>query len=224
MKFASKSALLGSACAALLFAGAAQAATLTYEFEVSFGDLSDPDTVPPGGPTPWLTAVFDDGGTPGSVTLTMTVSSFVGIADVTEVYFNLDPALNPALLSILNTGGQAQSGITNSADCCAADSSGLYDLRISYANDTFSAGETSVFSITGIAGLVASDFLFYSAPQIGDIKYDSVGSKLAAAKFQSTGDLGLNSDWVAPIPVPASVWLFGSAIGLLGWMRRRRAT
>lgn len=28
----------------------------------------------------------------------------------------------------------------------------------------------------------------------------------------------------APVPVPASVWLFGSALGLLGWMRRRKAT
>lgn len=26
------------------------------------------------------------------------------------------------------------------------------------------------------------------------------------------------------IPVPAAVWLFGSALGLLGWMRRRRLT
>lgn len=26
---------------------------------------------------------------------------------------------------------------------------------------------------------------------------------------------------LAPIPVPAAVWLFGSALGLLGWMRRR---
>ena len=25
------------------------------------------------------------------------------------------------------------------------------------------------------------------------------------------------------VPVPASVWLFGSALGLLGWVRRRQA-
>lgn len=28
---------------------------------------------------------------------------------------------------------------------------------------------------------------------------------------------------VAPVPVPAGVWLFGSALGLLGWMRRKKA-
>lgn len=26
---------------------------------------------------------------------------------------------------------------------------------------------------------------------------------------------------ILPVPVPAAVWLFGSAVGLLGWMRRR---
>lgn len=221
---------LGLASVALLLAGAAQSATLTYAFGVSFGDPFDTDTAPPDGPGPWLTAVFDDGGTPGSVTLTMTVASTVGIADVTGVYFNLNPALNPAALNIAYSSGQTQSGITNSSDCCAADGSGLYDLLISYANNTFSAGETSIFNITGIPGLVASDFLFYSAPPFGQ----SVGSKLAAAKFQSTGSntvqcdsingpIGQCSDWIAPapIPVPASVWLFGSALGLLGWIRRR---
>jgi len=28
---------------------------------------------------------------------------------------------------------------------------------------------------------------------------------------------------VTPVPVPATVWLFGSALGLLGWMRRKKA-
>jgi hypothetical protein len=28
---------------------------------------------------------------------------------------------------------------------------------------------------------------------------------------------------IPPVPVPAGVWLFGSALGLLGWMRRKAA-
>jgi hypothetical protein len=34
------------------------------------------------------------------------------------------------------------------------------------------------------------------------------------------------ADWqqVSIVPVPAAVWLFGSALGLLGWMRRSRST
>ncbi len=32
---------------------------------------------------------------------------------------------------------------------------------------------------------------------------------------------GFSMTFVYPVPVPAAVWLFGSAVGLLGWMRRR---
>jgi hypothetical protein len=28
---------------------------------------------------------------------------------------------------------------------------------------------------------------------------------------------------ISEVPVPAAVWLFGSGLGLLGWMRRRRS-
>lgn len=44
-----------------------------------------------------------------------------------------------------------------------------------------------------------------------------------------TGKDVLNTAWavfdgdVAVVPVPAAVWLFGSALGLLGWLRRKNA-
>ena len=40
-------------------------------------------------------------------------------------------------------------------------------------------------------------------------------------RFTALIDIG--SIDTAVIPVPAAVWLFGSALGLLGWVRRRRA-
>jgi hypothetical protein len=43
---------------------------------------------------------------------------------------------------------------------------------------------------------------------------------LSTALVSHSGDPGF---WSAPVavPIPAAVWLFGSALGLLGWMRRK---
>jgi hypothetical protein len=38
-----------------------------------------------------------------------------------------------------------------------------------------------------------------------------------------TGNNSIYEVALTPVPVPAAVWLFGSALGLLGWMRRRAA-
>jgi len=201
--------------AALLFGFTqVQAATLTYDFNNSFGD-----TPADGAPDPWLTAIFDDGGSAGSVTLSVTVGGSVGIAEITELYFNLDPILNPTDLSINYVGGSgpAPLSINQGVDAYKADGDGLYDIFINLptSTDTFDAGETLVFDIGGIASLTAGDFNYLSFPDGG------TGPFLAAAKVQSTGIDGDGSDWIAPVPVPAAVWLFASGLGLLGWLRRK---
>jgi len=33
---------------------------------------------------------------------------------------------------------------------------------------------------------------------------------------------GIDNVQLNAIPIPAAVWLFGSGLGLLGWMRRRK--
>ena len=45
-----------------------------------------------------------------------------------------------------------------------------------------------------------------------------VNETLALLTSDASGNLG-----IAVVPVPAAVWLFGSALGLLGWVRRRAA-
>jgi len=219
-----KTALSGAVmlAAALLSFAPVQAATLTIEYDYSFGSVA------PDGPTPWMTAVFDDDGSAGSVTLRIDLAATVNGADVTELYFNLDPAMLATDLTITRTDGTGPSSgnidIYTGVDDFKADGDGFFDIWLDLppppGNDKFEGGEWLEFTIVGAgsaAGLVANSFNFMSLDAGG------AGPFLAAAHVQSTGPNGKDSDWIAPnpIPVPAAVWLFGSALGLLGWMRRK---
>jgi hypothetical protein len=205
---------------AVMAMATANAATLSLEFDASFGNTADPDQNPPGGIAPWLTAVFDDGGSTGSVSLTMNFGADNTGETVNDVYFNLDDALDASSLSYSNVSGpNANVGTTG---IIRADGSGLYDLIFDFkpppqGADTFAAGDTVVYNITG-AGLTAGSFNYKSELEIGS----TTTAKYAAAQIQSTGT-GEQSDWVAAVPVPAAVWLFGSALAGLGFMRRRNA-
>ena len=68
---------------------------------------------------------------------------------------------------------------------------------------------------------------------IGDIKtvsYTRSVNEDPGDLWQNFGEndnlyIGQELNWVVfqPVPVPATVWLFGSALGLLGWLRRKSA-
>ena len=212
--------------AATVFAAMAvlpvQAATVTFNYDISFG------AVAPDGPTPYATAVFDDGGTAGSVTLTMSVAGSVNLADVTAMYFNLDPALDPNSLNFLRTGGDgptaANTTISTGTDNFQADGDGRYDILFDFPPPPgqqaarFNSNEFLTYDITGIATLTADDFNFFATPAGG------FGPYLSVARFQDTGPLQEDSDWVGVVPVPAAVWLFGSGLlGVVGIARRRRS-
>jgi hypothetical protein len=207
-----------------LFAfGTVNAATLTLVFDNSFG-ADAPDG------TDWFTAFFDETAA-NEVTLTMTVAGTIGNADISEAYFNLDPNYL-ALLTITHVSGDVAT-VSTASDNFQADGDGLYDILFDFpeAPPRFSAGDTSVYTLSG-AGLLASSFNFLSTPNDG-----GSGPFLAAAHVLETGPLecdpdftcppheleNLNSDWISPsiVPVPAAAWMFGSALGLLGWVRRK---
>lgn len=207
------------AAGSLLLAGAAQAATLQLDFDTDFSDFSDPGSASPSGTSPWLTALIDDGGSAGSATLTLTASD-IGIADITQVYLNFDDALASTNLAITYASGPAEpTNIQTAVNTYQADGDGKFDILIDFGNDNFMENESIVFNINGTgaaSAFVASDFNFLSDPA-GEFK----GPFYGAAKFQSTGN-GEQSAWVAAVPVPGAVWLMGSALGMLGWMRRKR--
>ena len=76
-----------------------------------------------------------------------------------------------------------------------------------------------------LEGFSIFDFFLGGTPDAPTVLTDS--SLFADLTFMSvtaagTIELLVSSDGsLAPIPVPAAVWLFGSALGLLGWARRR---
>jgi hypothetical protein len=210
----------------LVSAAPASAAIVVMDFGVEFSGAS-----PPAGPAPWLRATFDDGGTPGSVTLTLdnllTGSEFIGAQGV---YFNLDPAKDATGLLFTHSLGQAAQLIDRGTDAYKADGDGFFDIKLTYSAsgaDRFTAGEQSVYQITG-AGLTALDFIYTSVNSPVD-----KGPLYAAAHVQGIGPFGEDSGWItldpsrppSIVPLPAAVWLLGAGfLGYLGVGYSRRQT
>ena len=200
---------------ALIIAAPVGAATLTYDFDISFGQTAA------SGPAPWLTATFDDGGSPGSVTLTMDALVSLGTSQIGQVYFSFDSAITDLLVTRVSDFSQVGAIDVSYAlnDGYQADGDGKYDLLFDMPppgnpGTRFQANEQLVYAITG-TGLTADSFNLLSTAGGGN------GPFYAAAHVLSTGVGGADSDWIAAVPVPAAVWLFGSGLGLLGWMRRK---
>jgi hypothetical protein len=212
----------------------AHASTVTFNLGTVFSDGS----VAPDGPAPYATVTLDDGGVTGQVNMTASVSADVGQAFMVQLYLNLDPALDVTLLSFsyvagLSDGpdaenGKGGNGIFVGTDAFQSDGDGAYDILFDFppppgsGGSKFEAGETVVYTITSTQAITASSFNFLSAEGGGE------GTYLAASKFNATGPLQDGSAWVGdggfpPVPVPATVWLFGSGlIGLVGIARRKK--
>jgi hypothetical protein len=173
----------------------------------------------PTNPPPWLNATFDDGGSAGTVDLTITALGLTAGEKVAGVYFNLDPVLNPALLAFsapTKTGTFENPTISKGLNGFKADGDGFYDILIAFNNDgatkAFNGGEAVKYTIT-LASLTANSFDFVSAPDGGEGEYKT------AAHLQSLGTCG-NSAWVTT-PEPATICLLG--LGALSLLRRKRS-
>lgn len=162
-----------------------------------------------------------------------------------NVMANADPFIDSTFTIINLTGGTQTFNVAFGLPVTPAFSpgykSGLLGLDFSDANGDGSASVT-VNSWDGlIDGVSAMNLFAVAIPCTGINCTGSVALVTDGPLLHSAGvstDIGntLSFDLskgdsitvhtrfeVVPVPVPAAVWLFGSALGLLGWMRRKSA-
>ncbi len=205
-------------CALLMiFSYGAQGSPVSFDLGVEFSGGT-----PPAGAAPWLNATFDDGGSAGSVILTLTATNLTGTEFVSKWMFNLDTGLDPTDLvfsSPIKTGSFNNPDIYTDVDEFKADGAGYFDIEIAFATSgsgggskRFGAGDVVEYTITGIDSLTAESFNFLCTPA-------DHGPFPTAAHVQGVGDTGDDSGWVT-VPEPATLTILG--LGGLGMLLRRR--
>lgn len=75
------------------------------------------------------------------------------------------------------------------------------------------------FSIAGVSGDTIGDYATGYADDMG--KY--FAAHIAGYDDSQSGNTSGKFAGSTVVPVPAAVWLFGSALGILGWVRRKAA-
>jgi hypothetical protein len=177
----------------------------------------------PAGERPWLTAIFTDGGSPGSVELTLDAGNLCDGEYVGVWMFNVDPALADDLASMqMDLAAEGCEGTFDvpdvyiSADAYRADGDGYFDIKIEFSNQDggmahrFSCGDKATYAISGIDSLTADSFDFISEPNGGAGEHRCVSHVMG---------IGEDSAWVTT-PEPAVLCILAG--GFVALLRRRR--
>jgi len=181
---------------------------------------------------PASTAIFDwDGTTLSSTGLYSAVGS-LGSSPYSPTI------LNDQVTDLTITPGTASTAGTTAYACVegtflhgvGADGCGGYTLGVNFLDDS-----TTVWSGLSVSQTIGGDDVASAGPRtVSAYAFNTVsvtGTGMGAGDLVKIGNgitvgvAGLGGELMTfqVVPVPAAAWLFGSALGLLGWARRRVA-
>lgn len=177
------------------------------------------------------------------VDITITADLFSTSEKVMDLYLN--SALDPSTFAFTYVSGPIPSGPTfqssfndntGNANGLKADGDGFFDILFTWPTSTgdpnlFEDGETVVYTVksTDTLNFNAQTFNIFSVPSGGEGTYLAATHILGITSPEFTNPTNGEpcspenscSAYVGAVPVPAAVWLLGSAlIGLVGLSRR----
>ena len=88
--------------------------------------------------------------------------------------------------------------------------------KVSYSDGDF-FGDGVAHELTALSQLTPSQLF---GPQLGS-DFSAATTAMPLGNFGSPGFAGGTSIDLSPVPVPAAVWMFASALSILGWIRRQ---
>jgi len=190
----------------------ANAATQTYV-------LNESNSLPDG--VNYATVTLSDGADASNLEyvdflVEVTTSAFTPVGDnfgMDKFYFNINKALSVTAANIVDIDPASWVINTNKN---AGGGFGFFDFETKGAGNSRTL--TLSFSIANVLGDTIADYARGDVEDGGEFFSAHIGG------FGEDGELSTKVAGSSPVPVPAAVWLLGSALGGLGFMSRKRTS